>query len=111
MVFDFNAKKSDKVIGYVGYFRLVNGFEKYLYMTVEEVEKHGHKYSRTYRKGYGNWKDDSDGMALKTVLKLLLSKYGYLSIELQKAVTFDQSTVVSNSDDATNIEDVEIVHT
>ena len=44
------------------------------------------------------------------MLKLLLSKYGYLSIELQKAVTFDQSTVVSNSDDATNIEDVEIVY-
>lgn len=109
-VFDFNSKKSDKVIGYVGYFRLVNGFEKYLYMTVDEVEKHGRKYSQTYRKGYGNWKDDFDGMALKTVLKLLLSKYGYLSIELQKAVTFDQSTVVSNSDDATNIEDVEIVY-
>lgn len=36
-VFDFNSKKSDTVIGYVGYFRLVNGFEKYLYMTVDEV--------------------------------------------------------------------------
>ena len=107
-VFDFNSKKSDTVIGYVGYFRLVNGFEKYLYMTVDEVKKHGQKYSQTYRKGYGLWKDAFDEMALKTVLKLLLSKHGYLSIELQRAVTFDQGTVTPKTEDVLNIEEVDV---
>ena len=47
-------------------------------------------------------------MALKTVLKLLLSKYGYLSIELQRAVTFDQGTVTPKTEDVLNIEEVDV---
>ena len=109
-VFDFDSKKSDNIIGYVAYFRLINGFEKYYYMTVDEVTKHGLKYSQTFRKGYGMWKDNFDDMALKTVLKMLLSKYGYLSIELQRAVQFDQSTVVPKTDDATDIENADVVY-
>lgn len=86
-------KVSDKIIGYVAYFSLTNGFEKSLYMTVQEVETHAKRYSQMYKKGFGVWKDDFDSMAKKTVLKLLLSKYGILSIEMQKAVTFDQATI------------------
>lgn len=48
-------------------------------------------------------------MALKTVLKLLLSKHGYLSIELQRAVTFDQGTVTSKTEDVLNIEEVDVM--
>lgn len=62
-VFDFNAKTSDKVIGYVAYFRTVGGFEKYFYMTKEEVEAHGRKYSKSFSSGV--WKTDFDSMALK----------------------------------------------
>ena len=99
--FDYYAKKSDKVIGYMAYFKLVNGFEKYFYMTKEQVEAHGKKYSQTYKKGFGIWKDDFDAMALKTVTKLLLSKYGILSIEMERAITFDQSTIKG---DITNVD-------
>jgi recombination protein RecT len=91
--FDFTAKKSDKVIGYAAYFRLLNGFEKTIYWPIEQVDKHGKRFSQTYKKGFGLWKDDFDAMAKKTVLKSLISKWGILSIEMQKAVTFDQSVV------------------
>ena len=79
-------------------------------MTVDEVTKHGLKYSQTFRKGYGMWKDNFDDMALKTVLKMLLSRYGYLSIELQRAVQFDQSTVITKTDDATDVENADIIY-
>lgn len=91
--FDPDGRKSDKIIGYVAYMSLLNGFEKYFYMSREECEKHAKRYSKTYQKGYGKWKDDFDAMAKKTVLKLLISKYGIMSVDMQKAVEFDQSTV------------------
>ena len=91
--FDPDGRKSDKVIGYVAYMRLLNGFEKYFYMSRDECEKHARRYSKTYQKGYGKWKDDFDAMAKKTVIKLLISKYGIMSVDMQKAVEFDQSTV------------------
>lgn len=94
-VFDEDAKKSDKIVGYMAYVRLVNGFEKTLYMSVEEVKEHANKFSQTYRKGYGVWKDMFDAMALKTVLKRLLSKYipKSISYQLQQAMIYDQSVV------------------
>ena len=49
--YEFGTPKSDKVVGYMAYFKLLNGFEKYLYMSKEELEKHGKKYSQTYKKG------------------------------------------------------------
>lgn len=93
IAFDPDGRKSDKVVGYVAYMSLLNGFEKYFYMSREECEKHAKRYSKTYQKGYGKWKDDFDAMAKKTVLKLLISKYGIMSVDMQKAVEFDQSTV------------------
>lgn len=95
-IFDEDKKTSEKVIGYMAYFRLVNGFEKTFYMTVEEVEAHARKYSQSYKKGFGVWKDDFDIMARKTVLKLLLAKYAPKSIEMQQAIIFDQAAVRSN---------------
>lgn len=91
--FDSTCRKSDKVIGYAAYFRLLNGFEKTVYQPIEQIDKHGKRFSQTYKKGFGLWKDDFDSMAKKTVLKNLLSKWGILSIEMQKAVKFDQSTI------------------
>lgn len=90
-VFDFSKKTSDKVVGYAAYFSLLNGFEKTEYMSREKLDAHGKKFSQTYKKGFGVWKDDFDSMAKKTVLKLTLSKYAPLSVEMQKAITFDQA--------------------
>ena len=90
-VFDEDAKKSDKVIGYMAYIRLTNGFEKTVYWTVEECKAHALRYSQTYKKGYGVWKDNFDAMALKTVLKHLIVKYCPKSAELKAAIRDDQS--------------------
>jgi recombination protein RecT len=90
--FDF-TKKSENVIGFAAYFKLLNGFEKTLYMTVDELKKHGGTYSQTFKKGFGLWNDNFEAMALKTVLKLLLSKFAPLSIEMQKAQIADQGII------------------
>jgi len=93
---------SDKVIGYIAYFRLLNGYEKSLYMTIEQLEKHAKKYSQTYKSNKewvvksSKWTTDFDAMATKTVLKLLLSKYGMLSIEMQRAIEADQAVIKDN---------------
>lgn len=102
--YEFGDKTSDKVIGYMAYFKLINGFEKYFYMTREEAERHGKKYSQTFKRGTGLWSTEFDTMSKKTVLKMLLSKFGILSIEMQRAVEFDQSIVhgdINNIEDAT----------
>lgn len=95
--YEFNwavkPKANEKPIGYVAYFKLLNEFEAYLYMTHDEVKAHANKYSQTAKKGLGVWNDNFDAMALKTVLKLLLSKQAPLSIEMQKAVLADQAVV------------------
>src|SRR5574344_634074 len=103
--FDYKSKTSDKVIGYMAYFETISGFEKYYYMTKEEVEKHGRKYSKTYNNGV--WKTDFDSMALKTVLKLLLSKFGVLSIEMQRAIRFDQAAIKGNFDGVESIDELD----
>lgn len=92
--FDETTRKSDKIIGYYAYFKLINGGEKGEFWNVERITKHATRFSQTYKKGYGNWKDDFDGMARKTALKNLLSKWGILSIEMQTAIQRDQSVTV-----------------
>lgn len=92
------------IIGYASYFELLNGFEKTYYMTVDELKDHGLRFSQTFKKGFGLWKDDFDGMARKTVIKLNLSKNAPLSVDMQKAVVADQAVV----NDA-ETEDVEYV--
>jgi len=91
--FDASQKTSEKVIGYAAYFRLINGFEKTLFMTTEQVEKHAQRYSKMYNHKESLWKKDFEKMALKTVLKLLLSKFGILSVEMQQAIQKDQTVI------------------
>lgn len=80
-------------IGYLLYFKLMNGYEKYFYMTKEECNAHGKKYSQSFKKGYGLWVDDFESMALKTVVKLGLGKFGILSIQMQEAISSDQAVI------------------
>lgn len=90
--FDFSIK-SDVLIGYAAYFKLLNGYEATLYMSVDELTKHGMKFSQTFKKGFGLWKTDFEGMARKTVIKLLLQRFAPMSIEMQRAEIADQSIV------------------
>lgn len=101
--FDFTKRDSNIVIGYAAYFRLLNGFEATLYMTVDEVKAHGQKYSKTFKNG--TWQTDFDAMATKTVIKLLLSRYAPLSIDMQKAIVSDQAVINDyNTSDVTYID-------
>lgn len=88
---------SDKVVGYFAYFKLINGFEKALYLSKEEVEAHGKKYSPTYSSKYSPWKTELDLMGQKTVIRQLLSRYGILSTEMQTAINQDVDNEVQES--------------
>lgn len=92
IIFNFKMEKTGKVVGYMAYFRLLNGFEKNYYMTIAELEKHAGKYSQTFKAKKGVWIDNFEAMAMKTVIKLLLSKFAPLSInsDLAKAIEIDQ---------------------
>lgn len=94
-----DSEKRNKLptMGFVAYMRLLNGFEKSLYMTVQEAKDHGLKYSQNYKKyNSGLWAEDFDAMAKKTVLKLLLSKYAPMSTDMAKAQEIDQAVIVDD---------------
>ena len=84
-------KISDTIVGYIAYMKLINGFEKSLYMSVEELQEHAEKFSQSYaydlRTGRKSsvWTTNFDAMAKKTVLKKLLSNFGIISIDQQSA--------------------------
>ena len=93
--FDWKEDREDlPVIGYVAFMKLLNGFEKSLYMKVSEIAAHGKKYSKTYT--FGVWQDNFAAMAEKTVLKRLMSKYAPLSVEMQQAVMSDQAVLTEH---------------
>jgi recombination protein RecT len=88
--FDLGGRKtSDVIIGYFAYIELLNGFSKTLYMTKERVIQHAEKYSKSYKTANGPWTKEFDAMAIKTVLRNLLSHYGFLSVEMVNAFDND----------------------
>lgn len=93
VVVDGNKKESDEVIGYCAYIETVRGYRKFLYMTKKEVDRHARLHSKTYNNENSQWKTSFDSMALKTVLKLLLKRWGILSTELHNATQFDGAVV------------------
>lgn len=92
-------RKSDKKIGYFAFIETLNGFRKTLYMSVEEVIKHAQQYSKSYSSKNSVWATDFDAMALKTCLRLLLSKYGVMSVEMQRAYIEDSADTVALADE------------
>lgn len=91
--YDFSGQRvSNKIIGYMAYAKLTNGFEKTVYMTREEAMAHGQRYSKTYNSAWGKWKTDFDAMALKTVLKRLINKWLPKTEEMQMAIESDQAS-------------------
>ncbi|PGC67591.1 recombinase RecT [Bacillus safensis] len=102
---DFEKRQSDSVIGYAAYFELLNGFRKTSYWTKADVEKHKSKFSKS---DFG-WGKDWDAMALKTVLKAILSKWGILSVEMQSALTEDENEQRERIDITDEIPETEII--
>ncbi len=95
LTYDLSKKSSDVVVGYAAYFKMINGYEKFLYMPVADIQAHGKKYSKSFTNPKGQWQTEFDRMAQKTVLKQLLSHWGILSIDMQKAIAADQAVVRS----------------
>ena len=108
---DDDERDSLPVIGYLAYFELLNGFRKSVYWTKNKMEAHADKYSMafdldTYRKiqegkipqedmwKYSSyWYSNFEGMAEKTLIKHLLSKWGILSTELITAIDADTAVI------------------
>nr|DAS32197.1 MAG TPA: RecT protein [Caudoviricetes sp.] len=81
---DEDERESLPIIGWVGYFKLVNGTEKTLYMTKKQIEAHERKHRKGKNMGRG-WVENPDAMAEKTVFRRLIGKWGLMSIDYQKA--------------------------
>lgn len=93
-------RENAPTIGYYAMFEYINGFKKAIYWSKEKMESHAEKYSAGYRahKGYTFWEKDFDGMACKTMLRQLISKWGIMSIEMEKAVTNDMAVIHENGE-------------
>lgn len=111
---DFSLEGQGEVVGYACYFKLKNGFEKFSYWSKQKVTQHAKKYSQSFGKSFSPWadKDQFNAMARKTVLKNTLSKWGIMSIQMQDAITFDQSVQHEQGKAEyidNQVEDVEVV--
>lgn len=98
LIEDEESRETAKTIGYYAMFEYVNGFRKTLYWSKKKMEAHANKYSAGYkaRKGYTFWEKDFDGMAFKTMLRQLISKWGIMSIEMEKAYNADMGTIAED---------------
>ena len=92
-----DEEKREKLptIGYYAYYEYLNGFRKSMYWSKKKMEQHALKYSKGYKakSGYTFWEKDFDSMAKKTMIRQLISKYGIMSTELEKAYTNDMSLI------------------
>lgn len=123
-------KTSNKVVGYFAFLELTNGFRKMMYMSLGDMCQYARKYSATLKNckmtneqladmaqkqaesGPGNsvgWYGSFNDMATKTVLRRLLSKYGYLSIEMQAAMSVDDVPTAEERRDAEFAEAKEVI--
>lgn len=98
MINKWNEREALPTVGYYAMFELTNGFRKAIYWSKEQMEAHAIKYSPGYKakKGYTFWEKNFDGMAYKTMLRQLISKWGIMSIDMQMA--FDGDMAVINED-------------
>ena len=111
-------KKSDKIVGYFCYFELLNGFSKTLYVSIEEMAAYALRYSPSFKgrnkptaealiaaaqsgavSSQVGWQGNFNDMGLKTVIRRLLSKYGYLSVEMQSAMDKDVEDAGNSRDE------------
>ena len=95
LITDEEQREQAPTIGYYAMFEYVNGFRKALFWSKKKMEAHALKYSAGYRKksGFTFWEKDFDGMAYKTMLRQLISKWGIMSIEMQSAIDGDMAVI------------------
>lgn len=111
LVEDDAEREALPTIGYYAMFEYQNGFKKAMYWSREKMMAHADKYSMAFSakafeklqageipekdlwKYSSFWYKDFDGMAYKTMLRQLISKWGIMSIDLQKAMDGDMGTI------------------
>lgn len=95
LIKDEEQRENAETIGYYAMFEYVNGFRKAMYWSKAKMMKHALRYSKAFanKTGYSYWEKDFDGMAYKTMLRQLISKWGIMSIDIQKAVDGDMATI------------------
>lgn len=100
MIDDWDKREEAETIGYYAFFELVNGYRKAIYWSKKQMEAHAIKYSPGYKakKGYTFWEKNFDGMAYKTMLRQLISKWGVMSTELQTAFEGDMTFGTDETD-------------
>ena len=100
LIEDEGKRANTPTVGYYAMFEYLNGFRKVIYWSKEKMEAHANQYSQGYRarKGYTFWEKDFDSMAIKTMLRQLISKWGIMSIEFQKAYEADMGVLRENQE-------------
>lgn len=99
LIADEEKREAAKTVGYYAMFEYTNGFKKAMYWSKAKMEAHALKYSQGYKKDkekgwkYTFWSKDFDGMAYKTMLRQLISKWGIMSIEMQQAMDADMGVI------------------
>jgi len=99
LIEDDEQREAAETIGYYASFEYVNGFKKTLYWSKKKMQAHAKKYSQGYaadlRKGtsWTFWSKDFDGMAMKTMLRQLISKWGVMSIDMVSAMDADMAVI------------------
>lgn len=95
LIEDEEAREQAPTIGYYAMFEYTNGFRKAMYWSRRKMEAHALKYSKGYqaKKGYTFWEKDFDGMAYKTMLRQLISKWGVMSIDMVSAMDADMAVI------------------
>lgn len=113
---DDDVREEKSTIGYMAYFELLNGFRKTVYWTKNKMIKHADTYSQAFSadkyddyingkvpqkelyKYSSFWYKNFTEMAFKTLLRYLLSQWGVMSIEMQKAIDLDNTVINENGE-------------
>ena len=115
LIDDDVIREETSAMGYYAMFEYENGFRKTMYWSKKKMMAHAEKYSPAFSRNGGAktlelleqgkipekdlwkyssfWFKDFDGMALKTMLRQLISKWGIMSIDLQKAIDKDMAVI------------------
>ena len=125
LIEDDELREKTPTAGYYAMFEYVNGFRKAIYWSYKKMLNHADQYSKAFsKKAYQDLKDGKipqsdlwkyssfwyknfDDMACKTMLRQLISKWGIMSIEMQKALEYDQGVGIVKDGKASGVEYVD----
>lgn len=99
LIEDEEQREQEETVGYYAMFEYTNGFRKAIYWSKKKMTEHAKKYSPGYKRdlekgtSWTFWSKDFDGMAYKTMLRQLISKWGIMSIDLMTAIDSDMSVI------------------